>query len=213
MNLLQTYLKTCCLAFIGIQVAYAQSPQTGSVNFNKKVKLVNSETGKTVVLKVKDKSFLHRQTTPISVSEPLDFSNSSILKEEPQSQILLASTDNSYPQTLALKDKITKPKNDELKSEFKSNCLYTIDGQEKEQKGFGLQLAAFNQVKFAQDFAKKITKNESIDTSKIYIQSIKDLNQVMIYRVVYGMFDKMNLAQEAQKNIETLGIQSFIKKF
>lgn len=135
MNLLQTYLKTCCLAFIGIQVAYAQSPQTGSVNFNKKVKLVNSETGKTVVLKVKDKSFLHRQTTPISVSEPLDFSNSSILKEEPQSQILLASTDNSYPQTLALKDKITKPKNDELKSSSKAIAFTQLMDKRKNKKG------------------------------------------------------------------------------
>ncbi len=215
MNLLQTYLKTLFLSGILVQ-SYAQEakPQESIINFNKKVKLTNTDTGKTVVLRIKDKTMMARPSTATPIMEATERTSTS---QAVDSHVLLASTDNSYPQTVSLKDKIIKPKSDEPKVEskttFQSNCFYNLDGQIKDQKGFGLQLAAFNQLKFAQDFAQKLIKNTAIEANKIAIQSIQDSNQVMVYRVVYGMFDKMNLAQEAQKNIEKSGIQSFIKNF
>ena len=83
----------------------------------------------------------------------------------------------------------------------------------KNLSGFGLQIAAFGQLKAAKDFALKLAKNGNTEVEKIFIQVSKSANKPMVYRVVYGLFEQKLKAEITQKKMENLGYNSFVKGF
>lgn len=201
-----------------------------TVSFNKKVKLTNTENGKSVVVRINDriKSVDNNAVANISKSTMDEIGaksgkakvNVQEIQGEEEIEYFWASADASANSSLNIAPsfkKIIKEKEVEVETTkldgFDINHVYDLNGQMKDLSGYGLQIAAFGQLKAAKEFATKLVKNGDIETEKIFIQVSKSSDKPMVYRVVYGLFeDKVN-AEDTQKKMENLGYNSFVKGF
>lgn len=214
---------------LGFGNAAAKEVKT-SMSFNKKVKLTNTENGKSVVVRINDrvKSTDNNTMAKISRSAMDEIgatSNKAKIKvQEIQGDDEVerfwatadASTSNAISVSPAFK-KTVKEREVEVETTkiqgFDMNHVYDLNGKMKDLSGFGLQLAAFGQLKSAKDFAAKLAKNGEAEIEKIFIQVSKSADKPMIYRVVYGLFEDEVNAKDTQKKMETLGYDSFVKGF
>jgi hypothetical protein len=201
-----------------------------SMSFNKKVKLTNTENGKSVVVRINDrvKSTDNNTMAKISRSAMDEIgatSNKAKIKVQEiqgddEVERFWATADASTSNAIAISPAFKKTvKEREVEVEttkiqgFDMNHVYDLNGQMKDLSGFGLQLAAFGQLKSAKDFATKLAKNGEAEIEKIFIQVSKSADKPMIYRVVYGLFEDEVNAKDTQKKMETLGYDSFVKGF
>lgn len=214
---------------LGIRASSVKEEKT-AMSFNKKVKLTNTENGKSVVVRINDrvKSADNNILANISKSafDEMEVKSlkTKIKVQEIQSDDEVerfwatadASTSNVISVSPALK-KSVKEREVEVETTkiegFEINHVYDLNGKMKDLSGFGLQLAAFSQLKTAKEFAEKLTKNGETEVEKIFIQVSKSADKPMIYRVVYGLFNDEVNAKDSQKKMETLGYDSFVKGF
>lgn len=201
-----------------------------TLSFNKKVKLTNTENGKSVVVRINDRIITEENSKIAGVSKKaLDEIGVTSNKTKVKVQELQAddeverfwatanaSTSKAVSIAPAFKNTV-KEKEVEVEttnlSDFDVNHVYDLNGKAQELRGFGLQLAAFNNLKFARDFAFKLAKNSETEVDRVYIQVSKSADKAMVYRVVYGLFEDVNVAKDSQKKIENLGYNAFVKGF
>jgi hypothetical protein len=190
-----------------------------SMSFNKKVKLTNIENGKSVVVRINDRVKATDNNTMAKISRSaMDeigaTSNKAKIKVQEiqgddEVERFWATADASTSNAISVSPEIETTKI----QDFDMNHVYDLNGKMKELSGFGLQLAAFGQLKSAKDFATKLAKNGDTEIEKIFIQVSKSADKPMIYRVVYGLFEDEVNAKDTQKKMETLGYDSFVKGF
>lgn len=215
---------------LGIGKSSAVKEENTSLSFNKKVKLTNTENGKSVVVRINDrvKSGENNTTANISKSAMDEIGAKSgkakVKVQEIQGDDEIerfwasanASMSSSVTSAPTIK-KIVKEKEVEVETTklegFDINHVYDLNGKMKDLSGFGLQIAAFGQLKAAKDFALKLAKNGDTEVEKIFIQVSKSSDKPMVYRVVYGLFEDKANAEDTQKKMENLGYNSFVKGF
>ncbi len=199
-----------------------------STSFNKKVKLTNVDNGKSVIVRINDriKTSDNNKVANISKStiEELGIKSSKTkvkvqeLQVEDEVEHFWATADASPNVNLspALK-KVVKEKEIQVETSkvegFDINHVYDLNGTMKELAGYGLQLAAFTQLKTAKDFATKLAKNGEAEIEKIFIQVSKSADRPMVYRVIYGLFNDETDAKNSQKKMEILGHNALVKGF
>ncbi|CAH0994713.1 Endolytic peptidoglycan transglycosylase RlpA [Emticicia aquatica] len=216
---------------LGIGEVSAMKDSKTAISFNKKVKLTNTENGKSVVVRINDrvKSTENNSLASITKSTMDEIgvkSNKTKVKvQEIQGDDEIerfwatadASTSKSITAAPTAFKKIVKEKEVEVETSklegFDINHVYDLNGKIKDLSGFGLQIAAFSQLKAAKDFATKLTKNGEAEIEKIFIQVSKSADKPMVYRVVYGLFEDEANAKDSQKKMENLGYNSFVKGF
>lgn len=201
-----------------------------SMSFNKKVKLTNTENGKSVVVRINDrlKTSDNNKVANISKSalEELQIKSSKTkvkvqeLEADDEVEHFWATADASASTTANITPvfkKTVKEKEVEVETTkmegFDINHVYDLNGKMKELSGYGLQLAAFGQLKGAKDFAMKLAKNGEAEIEKVFIQVSKSADKPMVYRVIYGLFNDATDAKDTQKKMETLGHTALVKGF
>ncbi len=201
-----------------------------SMPFNKKVKLTNTETGKSVVVRINDrvKSAENDKVANISKSaiDELGMKSGKTkvkvqeLEADDEVEHFWATADASTSTTASVSTALKKTlKEKEVEVEttkmagFDINHVYDLNGKMKDLSGYGLQLAAFGQLKAAKDFATKLSKNGEAEVEKVFIQVSKSADKPMVYRVIYGLFDDATDAKDTQKKMETLGHNALVKGF
>jgi rare lipoprotein A len=201
-----------------------------TISFNKKVKLTNTENGKTVVVRINDrmKSVKNDKVANISKSaiDQLGMkpgkSKVKVQELEADDQVghFWATADvsaSTTPTVTSSFKKIVKEKEVEIETTkmdgFDINHVYDLNGKIQELSGYGLQLAAFGQLKAAKDFATKLAKNGEAEIEKVFIQVSKSAEKPMVYRVIYGLFDDATDAKNTQKKMETFGHNALVKGF
>ncbi|MFY7912775.1 MAG: SPOR domain-containing protein [Emticicia sp.] len=208
----------------------AVKEETTSMSFNKKVKLTNTENGKSVVVRINDRLKSGENNTMANISKnAMDEIGAKSGKAKVKVQEIQgedeverfwatadASTNNTVNAAPAIK-KTVKEKELEVETTrlegFDINHVYDLNGKMKDLSGFGLQIAAFGQLKAAKEFANKLAKNGEAEIDKIFIQVSKSADKPMVYRVVYGLFNDKANAEDTQKKMENLGYNSFVKGF
>jgi len=215
---------------LGIGKPSAFKEENSSLSFSKKVKLTNTENGKSVVVRINDrvKSADNNTTANISKSAMDEIGAKSgkakVKVQEIQSDDEVvrfwATADASASTSLnttANTKKTVKEREVEVETTklegFDINHVYDLNGKMKDLSGFGLQIAAFGQLKAAKEFAAKLAKNGDAEIEKIFIQVSKAADKPMVYRVVYGLFEDKANAEDTQKKMENLGYSSFVKGF
>lgn len=213
-----------------ISKSSAGKEENASMSFNKKVKLTNTENGKSVVVRINDrvKSGENNTTANISKTAMDEIGAKSgkakvkvqEIQGEDEVERFWASADASTSAstiTASVLKKTVKEKEVEVETTkldgFDINHVYDLNGKMKDLSGFGLQIAAFGQLKAAKDFALKLAKNGDTEVEKIFIQVSKAADKPMVYRVVYGLFEDKANAEDTQKKMENLGYNSFVKGF
>ncbi len=199
------------------------------MSFNKKVKLTNTENGKSVVVRISDRVKASDNNAMANVTKSaMDEIGAKSGKAKVKVQEIQgddeverfwatadASTANNVA-TPALK-KTIKEREVEVETTklegFDINHVYDLNGKMQDLAGFGLQIAAFGQLKAAKEFATKLAKNGETEIEKIFIQVSKSADKPMVYRVVYGLFEDKTNAEDTQKKMEQLGYNSFVKGF
>lgn len=201
-----------------------------AMTFNKKVKLTNTENGKSVVVRINDRVKSSDNNILANISKSafdemeVKSLNTKIKVQEIQSEDEVerfwatadASTSNAISASPAFKKTVKEREVDVETTKiegFEMNHVYDLNGKMKDLSGYGLQLAAFGQLKNAKEFAEKLTKNGETEVEKIFIQVSKSADKPMIYRVLYGLFDDEVNAKDTQKKMENLGYNSFVKGF
>ncbi len=177
-----------------------------SMSFNKKVKLTNTETGKSVVVRINDRVKATDNNKVANISKTtldelgLKSGKTKVkvqeLEADNEVEHFWATADASASTTAnvstALK-KTVKEKEVEVETTklegFDISHVYDLNGKMKDLAGYGLQIAAFGQLKAAKDFATKLAKNGEAEIEKIFIQVSKSADKPMVYRVVYGLFE------------------------
>lgn len=215
---------------LGIGKLSAVKEQNTSMFFNKKVKLTNTENGKSVVVRINDRVKSGDNNTMASISKGvMDEIGAKSGKAKVKVQEIqgddeverfwasaAASTNSTITATPAFK-KTIKEREVEVETTklegFDINHVYDLNGKMKDLSGFGLQIAAFGQLKAAKEFAAKLIKNGDAEIEKIFIQVSKSSDKPMVYRVVYGLFEDKANAEDTQKKMENLGYNSFVKGF
>lgn len=215
---------------LGIGKSSAVKEENASMLFNKKVKLTNTENGKSVVVRINDRVKAGDHNTMANISKSVmdeigaKSGKAKVKVQEIQGDDEIerfwasadASTSSSITAVPALKKTV---KENEVEVEttklegFDINHVYDLNGKMKDLSGFGLQIAAFGQLKAAKEFALKLAKNGDTEIEKIFIQVSKSSDKPMVYRVVYGLFEDKANAEDTQKKIENLGYNSFVKGF
>ncbi len=185
---------------------------------NKKVKLTNLDNGKSVTVRINDRindekvAFL---TKSASNEAGLEGGKMKIkiqeLETDDEVERFWASSDATATAKV-VKDKEVSIETTKLAG-FNVNHVYDLKGNVKNLDGYGLQLAAFAQLKAAKDFAEKITEKGQAEKDKLFIQVSKSEDKPMVYRVLYGFFEGENAAKETQKQMENIGLQAFVKGF
>ncbi len=216
---------------LGIGKSSVVKEENASMSFNKKVKLTNTENGKSVVVRINDrvKSGDNNSMANISKSAMDEIGAKSgkakVKVQEIQGDDEVerfwasadASTSSSVTAAAPAFKKTVKEKEVEVETTklegFDINHVYDLNGKMKDLSGFGLQIAAFGQLKAAKDFALKLAKNGDTEVEKIFIQVSKSSDKPMVYRVVYGLFEDKANAEDTQKKMENLGYNSFVKGF
>ncbi|WP_435355927.1 SPOR domain-containing protein [Emticicia sp. SJ17W-69] len=204
------------------------SVENTSLSFNKKVKLTNVDNGKSVVVRINDrvKTTENNKVANISKStiEELGIKSNKTKVKVQELQVdddverfwATADASTSTNASPAFK-KVVKEKEIQVETSrvegFEINHVYDLNGTIKELAGYGLQLAAFGQLKAARDFAAKLTKNGEAEIEKIFIQVSKSADKPMVYRVIYGLFNDEIDAKDSQKKMETLGHNALVKGF
>lgn len=204
------------------------SIEKNALAFNKKVKLTNVDNGKSIVVRINDrvKTTENNKVANISKStiEELGVKSSKTkvrvqeLQADDEVERFWATADASSSTTIspALK-KVVKEREVQIETSrvegFDVHHVYDLNGKLKELAGYGLQLAAFGQLKSAKDFATKLTKNGEAEIEKIFIQVSKSADKPMVYRVIYGLFNDEIDAKDSQKKMETLGHNALVKGF
>lgn len=235
------YLFGTIFAFIVMNQAQAQevtaslsddlnrsSVENASLSFNKKVKLTNVDNGKSVVVRINDrlKTTENNKVANISKStiEELGIKSNKTkvkvqeLQVDDDVEYFWATADASTSTNVSpafkkvLKEKEVQVETSKVEG-FEINHVYDLNGVMKELAGYGLQLAAFGQLKSARDFAAKMTKNGEAEIEKIFIQVSKSADKPMVYRVIYGLFNDEIDAKDSQKKMETLGHNALVKGF
>lgn len=215
---------------LGIGKTSAVKEENTSMSFNKKVKLTNTENGKSVVVRINDRMKSGENNTMANISKSaMDEIGAKSGKAKVKVQEIQgddeierfwasadASASSSVTAAPAFK-KTVKEKEVEVETTrlegFDINHVYDLNGKMKDLSGFGLQIAAFGQLKAAKDFALKLAKNGDTEVEKIFIQVSKSSDKPMVYRVVYGLFEDKANAEDTQKKMENLGYNSFVKGF
>jgi hypothetical protein len=204
----------------------ALKKENATLAFNKKVKLTNTVNGKSIVVRINDRIKMHDHNSMVNISNSaMDeigaISSKAILKvQEIQGNdevkgfwaSTVASTSASPILIKTLKENQVEIETTKLEG-FDVNHVYDLNGELKDLSGFGLQIAAFGQLKAAKDFALKLAKNGNTEVEKIFIQVSKSAYKPMVYRVVYGLFEQKANAEVTQKKMENLGYNSFVKGF
>ncbi len=213
---------------LGIGKTSAVKEENTSISFNKKVKLTNTENGKSVVVRINDRVKSGDTNTMANISKSaMDEIGAKSGKAKVKVQEIQgddeverfwASADASVSTSATPTFKKTvKEKEVEIETTklegFDMNHVYDLNGKMKDLSGFGLQIAAFGQLKAAKDFAAKLVRNGDAEIEKIFIQVSKSADKPMVYRVVYGLFEDKANAEDTQKKMENLGYNSFVKGF
>jgi len=211
---------------LGIGKSAAVKKDNASLSFNKKVKLTNTENGKSIVVRINDRVKMHENNSMVNISNSVmdeigvKSGKATVKVQELQGNDLVerfwASSEvaTSISPTLNKTVKEYQVDVETTKIEgFDMNHVYDLNGKMKDLSGFGLQIAAFGQLKAAKDFAVKFAKNDDTESENIFIQVSKSANKPMVYRVVYGLFEQKAKAEITQKKIESLGYNSFVKGF
>lgn len=214
---------------LGIGKSSAVKEGNTSISFNKKVKLTNTENGKSVVVRINDRVKSDDTNTMANISKmAMDEIGAKAgkakvkvqeIKGDDEVERFWASADASTSTSVAAPTfkKTTKEKEVEIETTklegFDINHVYDLNGKMKDLSGFGLQIAAFGQLKAAKDFAAKLVRNGDAEIEKIFIQVSKSADKPMVYRVVYGLFEDKANAEDTQKKMENLGYNSFVKGF
>jgi rare lipoprotein A len=231
LNQVQAQEATASLADdLGIGSMSATKEAKASMPFNKKVKLTNTENGKSVVVRINDrvKSTDNDKLANISKSAidelGVKAGKSKIkvqeLEADDEVEHFWATADASASTNANISPafkKTVKEKEVEVETTkmegFDINHVYDLNGKMQELSGYGLQLAAFGQLKGAKEFASKLAKNGEAEVEKIFIQVSKSADKPMVYRVIYGLFNDATDAKDSQKKMETLGHNALVKGF
>jgi hypothetical protein len=235
--LLGTILTTLALKGQAQEVTASLSDDLGGgeeknlISFNKKVKLTNTENGKSVVVRINDRLKSNNNTNTMatvskSAMDEIGVKSGKIkvkvqeIQGDDEIEHFWATADASTTGAVTVSPafkKVVKEKEVEIETTklegFDVNHIYDLNGKMKDLTGYGLQIAAFGQLKSAKDFALKMVKNGEADIEKIFIQVSKSAEKPMVYRVVYGLFDDAVNAKNTQKQMENLGYNSFVKGF
>lgn len=189
-----------------------------SSTLNKKVKLTNLDNGKSVVVRISDRTKSNDKIAYLSrgASHEAGMVESGKMKVKIQEMQPEDEVDRFWAVAEPTK-KVVKEKEVDIEttkiSGFNVNHVYDLAGSIKELEGYGLQLGAFTQLKAAKDFASKIASKGEAEQEKLYIQVSKSENKPMVYRVLYGFFEEENAAKDTQKRMITLGYSALVKGF
>lgn len=211
---------------LGIGKPAAVKQENISLSFNKKVKLTNTENGKSIVVRINDRVKMHDNNSMVNISNSVmdeigvKSGKATVKVQEIQGNELIerfwASSEVSTSAAPILNKTVKEYQVDVETTKiegFDMNHVYDLNGKMKDLSGFGLQIAAFGQLKAAKDFALKFAKNGDTEAENIFIQVSKSTNKPMVYRVVYGLFEQKANAEITQKKMENLGYNSFVKGF
>lgn len=186
---------------------------------NKKVKLTNLDNGKSVVVRISDRTnkgddkiaYLSRGASHEAGMVEAGKMKVKIQEMQPEDEV------ERFWAVAEPTKKVVKEKEVDIEttkiSGFSVNHVYDLAGSIKELEGYGLQLGAFTQLKAAKDFASKIANKGEAEQEKLYIQVSKSENKPMVYRVIYGFFEEENAAKDTQKRMITLGYSALVKGF
>lgn len=231
LNQVQAQEATASLADdLGVGNASATKEAKASMPFNKKVKLTNTENGKSVVVRINDRVKSTENDKVANISKTaidelgVKAGKSKIkvqeLEADDEVEHFWATADASASTTANISPafkKTVKEKEVEVETTkmegFDINHVYDLNGKMQELSGYGLQLAAFGQLKGAKEFAAKLAKNGEAEIEKIFIQVSKSADKPMVYRVIYGLFNDATDAKDSQKKMETLGHNALVKGF
>lgn len=211
---------------IGVGNSSTVKEEKASLYSNRKVKLTNTENGKSVILKINNRLKTGDNSSVVNISNGVmdeigaKSGKSKVKVQEIQDnnevERFFALADASVNSAPTLKN-IVKEKRIDVETRklegFDINHVYDLNGKMKDLSGFGLQIAAFGQLKAAKDFALKLVKSGDTEVEKIFIQVSKSADKPMVYRVVYGLFEEKENAEDTQKKIKNLGYDSFVKGF
>ena len=216
---------------IGIGNLSVLKEAKASSSFNKKVQLTNTENGKSIVVRINDRVKTTENNKVANISKSaIDELGIKSNKTKVKVQELQADgeverfwatadastsiTANNVSRTIkkSVKEKEIVVETTEIEG-FDINHVYDLNGKMKELAGYGLQLAAFGQLKAAKDFAIKLAKKGDAEIEKVFIQVSKSADKPMVYRVIYGLFNNEINAKDSQKKMETLGHNALVKGF
>jgi cell division septation protein DedD len=233
LNFTNVARKIIALVFISTPVMYAQDLTASIADelnvsiekvdvakktavLNKKVKLTNLDSGKSVTVRINDRisdDKVALLTKSASNEAGLEGGKMKIKIQELEADDEIErfwATSEATPKVV--KDKEVSIETTKLAG-FNVNHVYDLKGNVKNLDGYGLQLAAFAQLKAAKDFAEKISEKGQAEKDKLFIQVSKSEDKPMVYRVLYGFFEGENAAKETQKQMENIGLQAFVKGF
>lgn len=217
---------------LGLGKVAVAKEEKAAITFNKKVKLTNTENGKSVVVRINDrvKTTDNDKVANISKNAMAELGIKSgktkvkvqELEADDEVERFWATADASASATPSVTStttikKAVKEKEIEVETTkvtgFDINHVYDLNGKMQELTGYGLQLAAFGQLKAAKDFATKLTNSGEAEIEKVFIQVSKSADKPMVYRVIYGLFSDATDAKDTQKKMETLGHNALVKGF
>ncbi len=216
---------------LGIGNVSAAKEGKTAMTFNKKVKLTNTDNGKSVVVRINDRVKTTDNDKVANISKnamaELGIKSSKTkvkvqeLEADDEVERFWATADASASTksnvSSATIKKVVKEKELEVETTkvtgFDINHVYDLNGKMQELAGYGLQLAAFGQLKAAKDFATKLVKSGEAEIEKVFIQVSKSADKPMVYRVIYGLFSDATDAKDSQKKMETLGHNALVKGF
>jgi rare lipoprotein A len=94
-------------------------------------------------------------------------------------------------------------------SDFKAGKIYNDNGEEKEPKGYGIQVASLSNPANVAETIQKINKEGIKD---VYIQVLM-VNDKKIYRVIAGDHSHIEAAEKDLDKLEHAGFKGFVKKY
>ncbi|MCU0324345.1 MAG: SPOR domain-containing protein [Spirosomaceae bacterium] len=203
---------------LSVTTTRIEDEKNPSSTLNKKVKLTNLDNGKSVVVRISDRTKSNDKIAYLSrgASQEAGMVESGKMKVRIQEMQPEDEVDRFWAVAEPTK-KVVKEKEVDIEttkiSGFSVNHVYDLTGSIKELEGYGLQLGAFTQLKAAKDFASKIANKGEAEQEKLYIQVSKSENRPMVYRVIYGFFEEENAAKDTQKRMITLGYSALVKGF
>jgi cell division septation protein DedD len=183
---------------------------------NKKIKLTNLDNGKSVTVRINDRV----KDEKVAVLSKSASNEAGLDKGKMKIKIQEMEVDDEVERFWASSDanasKIVKDKEVSIETTklagFNVNHIYDLKGNIRSLDGYGLQLAAFAQLKPAKEFADKLSAKGQ-EQDKIFIQVSKSEDKPMVYRVLYGFFEQETAAKETQKQMVAQGYQALVKGF
>jgi rare lipoprotein A len=183
---------------------------------NKKIKLTNLDNGKSVTVRINDRV----KDEKIAVLSKSASNEAGLESGKMKIKIQELEVDDEVERFWATSDanspKVVKDKEVSIETTkitgFNVNHIYDLKGNIRSLDGYGLQLAAFAQLKPAKEFANKLTERGQ-EKEKIFIQVSKSEDKPMVYRVLYGFFEQETAAKETQKEMVAQGYQVLVKGF